>query len=389
MIATRRLLGSRRLAHSIAQPASGFDFGALTFGLNNMRTEFMWMQTFDAERGSWDEGGIVPHAPLTMEPSATVLNYGQGIFEGMKAFRQPDGGVSLFRPDMNAKRMHAGAKRMLLPQVPQEAFVKACEAVVAANSKWVPPSKNGTLYMRPMLLGTGAALGVAPSPQTTFCIYVSPVGNYFKGAPGELAPPISLQVSAEYRRAALGGAGGTKAAGNYAPSFLPSKEAKAAGFNEVLFVDAVNGTHIEEAGASNFFAVVRAEGGGAGEYELVTSPISSGTILPGVTRDSVMTIAREELVGKLSSTNLVGVGERPVAVKELAGWREGFCTGTGASITSIGSVSVPYGVAHGPAEYVADGWGEVSRTVAERLFAIQWGDSDDTRGWMHPVKGGH
>ena len=301
-VAARTRSGTSRLAHNLAAPAAGVDFDSFTFGLNNVRTEYMWVSTFSAEKGEWDEGGIVPHAPLSMEPSATILNYGQGIFEGMKAFRQPDGGVSLFRPEMNAARMREGATRMLLAVPPEELFIQACEAVVAANAKWVPPAKSGTLYLRPLLFGSGAQLGVAPSPQTTFCIYASPVGNYFKGTPGELAPPISLQVSGTFRRATEGGAGGTKAAGNYAPCFLASKLVKEAGFNEVLFVDSLTGTKIEEAGASNFFAVVPA--GRPDEFELVTTPTQCGTILPGVTRASVLEIAKEDLVGKLQMTNL-------------------------------------------------------------------------------------
>jgi branched-chain amino acid aminotransferase len=369
---------AKRNLATISPPDPTVDFESFGFGLN-VKTEWMWKQTWNAERG-WDEGAVVPHGPLELEPSSTVINYGQSIFEGMKAFRQPDGGVSLFRPEMNAARMSAGAARFLLPEVPRDAFVRACDAVVAANSHWVPPHKGGTLYMRPLLFGSGAALGVAPSPEATFCIFVSPVGNYFKGAPGERAPPISLQVSERYRRAMLGGSGGTKAAGNYAPTFMASKGAKAEGFNEVLFVDAATGEHIEEAGASNFFAVVPAAGGG---FELASPPIAQHTILPGVTRASVLQLAREELVG---THGLVGVAERPIKLAELAGWREGFCTGTGASVTAVGSVTVPAGVAGGAAEYQAAGWGEVSTAVAERLFGIQWGEADDPRGWRHAVR---
>jgi branched-chain amino acid aminotransferase len=382
----RARFGSSRLAHNLAKPAVGVDFDSFTFGLNGMRTEHMWLSTFNSETGEWAPGGIVPHAPLSMEPSATVLNYGQGIFEGMKAFRQPDGGVSLFRPQMNAARMREGAERMLLAVPPEELFIQACEAVVAANAKWVPPTKRGTLYLRPLLFGSGAQLGVAPSPQTTFCVFASPVGNYFRGKPGELAPPISLQVSGTFRRAMEGGAGGTKAAGNYAPCFLASKLTKESGFSEVLFLDSLTGTKIEEAGASNFFAVVPASR--PDEFELVTTATQCGTILPGVTRASVLQIAREELVGQLQTTNLVGVRERALDLRELAGCREAFCTGTGASVTSVGSVSVPDGVLpEGQAEYTAAPWGEVTRAVAEKLFATQWGDIEDARGWMHPVHG--
>lgn len=191
----------------------------------------------DAEAGHWAAGSVVPYGPLELEPAATVLNYGQAIFEGLKAYRQADGSIKVFRPDRNGARMVDGARRMMLPPPSVADFVGAVEQVVAANARWVPPHKTGTLYLRPLLFGSGSALGVAPSPVSTFCIYTSPVGNYFKGGVGE-SPPISLQVATTYRRAVPGGAGGAKAAGNYAPCFAPSKEAKAAGYSETLFVDA-------------------------------------------------------------------------------------------------------------------------------------------------------
>ena len=370
-----------RAASTLAPPDPNVDFESFAFGLNDVRTEWMWHATFDAASGEWSKGGLVPHGPLQLEPSATVLNYGQCIFEGLKAFRQPDGGIGIFRPDMNAARFGEGAARMLMPQVPAETFVAACEAVVAANAHWTPPHKGGTLYLRPLLFGSGAALGVAPSPQTTFCVYSSPVGNYFKGGVGE-APPITLEVSSAYRRATPGGAGSTKAAGNYAPTFVASKECKGRGHSEVLFVDALTSSVIEEAGASNFFAVLPCDGG----LELVTPPLDASTILPGVTRSSVLTLARDELVH--AGLGLTKVSERPIHLDELAKWSEAFCTGTGASIASVGQVTVPTGVGAKPAEYKTAGWGAVTKAVAQRLFAIQWGEceGEQSRGWMHAVR---
>ena len=146
-----------RAASTLAPPDPNVDFESFAFGLNDVRTEWMWHATFDAASGEWSKGGLVPHGPLQLEPSATVLNYGQCIFEGLKAFRQPDGGIGIFRPDMNAARFGEGAARMLMPQVPAETFVAACEAVVAANAHWTPPHKGGTLYLRPLLFGSGAA----------------------------------------------------------------------------------------------------------------------------------------------------------------------------------------------------------------------------------------
>jgi len=278
---------------------------------------------------------------------------------------------------MNGARRVDGAKRMLLPAPSVPAFVEAVKEVVARNARWVPPYKSGTLYLRPLLFGSGAALGVGPSPTTTFCIYTSPVGNYFKGGVGE-APPISLYVAGTYKRAVPGGAGGAKAAGNYAPCFAPSKEAKALGYSETLFVDATTNEYIEEAGASNLFAVLPVASGG---FELVTPPTDRGTILPGVTRASVLAIARAEL------GHLVSVAERPLRLAELENAKEIFCTGTGASVTAVGKVVVPTSLGADVAgrTYENPGWGEVTKAVAQRLFAIQWGDGEDTYGWMHVV----
>mmetsp|Transcript_496 Transcript_496/g.1421 ORF Transcript_496/g.1421 Transcript_496/m.1421 type:complete len:416 (-) Transcript_496:91-1338(-) len=368
-----------RLAHTsaLSPPAAGVDFDSFSFGLNGVQTDSMWVSTFNAEHGEWDVGGLVPRGPLALDPASTAINYGQSIFEGLKAFRQVDGGVKIFRPDRNAARMREGSARFLLPDLPEELFLHACDAVVAANARWVPPHKRGTLYLRPLLLGSGAALGVGPSPVTTFCVYASPVGNYFKGGVGE-APPISLQVAGQYRRAMRGGAGRTKAAGNYAPCFAASKEAKGAGFSETLFLDAAQGTFIEEAGASNFFAVVPAASGG---LELVTPPVEAGTILPGVTRASVLALARAELGHLLTA----GVAERPLALEEIEHATEVFCTGTGASISSVGSVTAPLGEDGCSAMYEMNGWGEVTKAVANKLFAIQWGDCADEHQWMREV----
>ncbi len=330
----------------------------------------MYVASFDSDVGKWSEGACVPYGKIELEPSATVLNYGQSIFEGLKAFRHADGSIKVFRPDRNANRLRDGAERMLLPPVAVDDFLAGVDAVVAANARWVPPYKAGTLYLRPILFGSGAALGVSPSLHTTFCIFSAAVGNYFKGSAAE-APTISLQVAPVYRRSMPGGVGGTKCAGNYAPCFIPSREAKAAGFSETLFVDATTSEFIEEAGASNLFAVLESGEG----LELVTPPIDRGTILPGVTRDSVLTLAREELGAELR------VSERPLRLSELSSAREIFCTGTGASLTSVAKVGLPDGGA-----YEVEGWGDVSRKLASRLFAIQWGDDEDTRGWTRDVK---
>jgi len=334
-----KLRGGGESASPPPPPKENIDWDSFGFGLNGVSTDYMWVDTIDACSSSSssdaqeeqeeeyyysknDELNLQPLKALQIHPAATVLNYGQALFEGCKAFRRNDGSLALFRPDRNAARMQLGAKRILLPPVPTDVFVHAAKRVVQANAQWVPPLNKGALYLRPLLMGTGAQLGVAPSPSSTFCIYASPVGNYFKGKGLRC---LTLRAVTEYTRAAPGGAGGIKAAGNYAPAFLPQSIVKQEGYDEALFLDAVSHSYIEEAGASNFFCYM------AHNATLVTPPLSEGTILPGVTRESIMILARDEC-------NLV-VQERPLSLQEVREYgTEAFCCGTGASIAPVGCI---------------------------------------------------
>jgi branched-chain amino acid aminotransferase len=310
-----------RASHAAADPSIEWDsFG---FSLNGVKTDFMWLDRVGDDNISFSESEIClrPLGSLELHPACTVLNYGQALFEGMKAFRRADGSIALFRPERNALRMKLGAERLCLHAVPIDTFVNAADSVVRANARWVPPFGKGALYLRPLLFGSGADLGVKPSSETTFCIYCSPVGNYFKGT----LRAIRLQAVRGYTRAAPGGSGGVKASGNYAPAFLVQREVKQRGYDEALFLDANTGEAIEEAGASNFFAVFS-------NNTIVTPCLSSGTILPGVTRSSIIKLAREECG--------CTVVEGRLGLDDLQGACEAFCCGTGASITPVGSVSV-------------------------------------------------
>jgi len=263
---------------------------------------------------------------ISLSPAATCLNYGQALFEGIKAFRRSDGTtIGIFRPEMNAKRMQDGASRFLLPPVPTDIFLKALAATIRANAEWVPPYGRGALYVRPILLGTGAGLGVGPSSEATFCIYASPVGNYFKGA---LKCIRLLAVKGFSRAAPNGGVGSIKASGNYAPAFLAQRWVRQVkGYDEVLCLDASTNEAVEEAGASNIFAYYRHNN------TLVTPCTSPSTILPGVTRSSIIEIAAAEYGCTIE--------ERPrFLLKDIAMADEAFCVGTGASVTPIGSISV-------------------------------------------------
>ena len=200
------------------------DWESFGFSLNGLRTDSMWLDKADAlsDHPSYSSSGycVVPNGLLQLDPACTVLNYGQALFEGLKAFRRADGTIALFRQEQNALRMRKGAERLLMPPVPIDTFVQAADAVVRANARWVPPLGKGALYLRPLLFGSGADLGVKPSSECTFCGYCSPVGNYFKGG----LKAISLQAVKGYSRAAPGGSGGVKASGNYAPAFLVQRE---------------------------------------------------------------------------------------------------------------------------------------------------------------------
>ena len=224
------------------------DWDSLTFSFT--ATDVMYRQVIPAG-SEWGAGDLLPFGDISISPAAGVLNYGQGIFEGMKAQRADDGSIVLFRPERNAARFSDGAKRLGMPPVPENIFIDAVESVVRENERWIPPTGRGALYVRPVLWGSGAILGVAPAPEFTFMVFVSPVGPYFKGGMN----PISLKVSDEFHRAAPGGSGGVKAIGNYAPGMMPSKMAKKEGYAEIIYLDAVEHRFVEEVGAANFFCV--------------------------------------------------------------------------------------------------------------------------------------
>jgi len=378
-VMTCRAAASRRSAKSHAAADASIDWESFGFSLNGVKTESMWLDTVDATNpnASYSDSikkCLVKNGKLLLDPACTVLNYGQALFEGMKAFRRADGSIALFRPERNAMRMKNGAERLLMPPVPIETFVNAADKVVRANAKWVPPLGKGALYLRPLLFGSGAGLGVAPSTECTFCIYCSPVGNYFKAG----LKAINLQAVKGYSRAAPGGAGGVKASGNYAPAFLVQREVKSRGYDEALFLDATSDEAIEEAGASNFFAVFP-------NNTIVTPSLSDETILPGVTRASIVELATNECKCKIVEGRLT--------IKDLRGATEAFCCGTGASITPVGSVSVttkedPLTEAE-PRVVFGETAGPITERLYNLLLKIQMGTDEDLNmrygHWVHVV----
>ncbi|MDA0715442.1 MAG: branched-chain amino acid aminotransferase [archaeon] len=336
--------------------ADDIDWDSLTFSMTP--TDFMYMTTIQGDE-PWKPGQIIPFGPIQMSPAAGVLNYGQGLFEGMKVFRTSKERIVFFRPEENARRMQRGADRLKIPPVPESIFIDAVEQVVSANQKFIPPVGRGAMYVRPLLMGSGPVLGVAPAPSYTFLVYVTPVGPYFKGG----VQAIELLISDVHHRAAPGGSGGVKAIGNYAPGMKPSKEAKAQGFAEIIYLDAKTHTYIEEVGAANYFCI---------KDNVLYTPELTGTILPGITRDSTIQLARS-----LGYT----VIETKVSVEFALAADEAFCCGTAAVISPIGSIT------HGDVKSVyGDGTpGSVTQLLYTELTNIQKELSEDPFSWLHEL----
>jgi branched-chain amino acid aminotransferase len=340
------------------EPMPDFDWDALAFSFTPTDT----MYVTKAKTGEpWKTGSLMPYGDISISPAAGVLNYGQGIFEGIKAQRTAEGKIVLFRPDCNAARCASGARRMGMPEVPEEIFVAAIQDVVRANARWVPPSGRGALYIRPMLFGNGPILGVSPAPEFTFMIYCCPVGPYFKG--GGMAS-ISLKVSDEFHRACGGGAGGVKAVGNYAPGMIPAMQAKKEGFAEIIYLDAKEHRYVEEVGAANFFCIK--------DGKLYT-PELSGSILPGVTRMTVLALAKE--LGH-------EVEECKLDISFALTADEAFCCGTAAVMTPIETIT------HGEnvGKYHGAGGGPITKKLYENLLGIQLGRLPDKNGWVKTVE---
>jgi len=267
-------------AESDTEPS--IDWDSMTFSF----TETDRMYIAKCKQGeAWQPGVMQDFQDLQLSPAAGVINYGQGLFEGMKARRAEDGRILLFRPELNARRAQEGSRRLGMAVVPEEMFLDAVHQVIHENERWIPPTGRGELYIRPLIFGSGAILGVA---QYTFLVYAVPVGPYFKGGMN----PISLKVSNEFHRAAPGGSGGVKAIGNYAPGMMPSKNAKAEGYAEIIYLDAVHHRYVEEVGAANFFCV---------KDNVLYTPELTGTILPGITRLSTIELARSLSLTRLPS----------------------------------------------------------------------------------------
>ena len=333
------------------------DFDNLTFSFTETKSMYVAKCKQNSE---WESGEIVPFGNLSLSPAATVLNYGQGLFEGMKAYRWESGKIAMFRPERNARRAAKSCNRLSMPEIPEELFLDAVKKVVRDNSDYIPNTTQGALYVRPIIFGSGEGVGVAPSTEYMFIVYVSPVGPYFKGK----LKPIKLVVTNDYHRAPLKGTGGVKAIGNYVPGMLPSGLAKKDGYAEVIYLDAAEEKYIEEVGAANFFAV---------KGKNLITPELTGSILPGVTRESVIKLARDKMG--------MEVEERRISVEEALEADEVFCAGTAAIVAPIGSINYK-----GKEHTFCDGEiGEVTNELYNYLTGIQFGKANDEFGWMAEI----
>ena len=314
------------------------------------------------EGHGWHDATVGPRGPIALDPAAAVLHYAQEIFEGLKAYRQADGSIALFRPEANARRFNASAERLAMPALPEELFIESVRQLVAADRDWFPSVEGGSLYLRPFMIATEAFLGVRPAKQYKFLVIASPAGNYFKSG----APAVSIWVS-DYTRAAPGGTGAAKCGGNYAASLVPQAEAIARGHDQVVFLDAAEHKWIEELGGMNLYFVF--------DDGTLLTPALTGTILPGITRDSLLALARDEGLTVREDRYSLDQWRDDAASGRLV---ETFACGTAAVVTPVGKVAGRDG------EFTvgSGGPGQLTQKLKNRLVAIQRGEQPDPHGWV-------
>jgi len=332
-----------------------------TLGFGDIFTDHMFTMTYKEGEG-WKDPMIKPYGPIQLDPAAMAIHYGQEIFEGLKAYKAKDGRILLFRPKDNFIRMNNSARRLCMPEVDVDFVLEALKKLILIDKDWIPSTQGTSLYIRPTMLATEPHLGVRPAKEYLFYIILGPVGAYYK----EGLNPVKIYVEDKYVRASKGGTGEAKAAGNYAASLLAAEEAKKKGFTQVLWLDAKEKRYVEEVGTMNMFFVF--------DGRVATAPLE-GSILPGVTRDSVIKLLR------LWGTE---VEERPIPIEEVieraknGSLKEAFGTGTAAVISPVGQITykgVDYIVNRGE-------MGELSQRLYKELVSIQYGDGPDPFNWV-------
>jgi branched-chain amino acid aminotransferase len=337
-------------------------------GFGQVFTDHMITMRWTKDRG-WHDGKLEPYGPFSLDPASSVFHYGQELFEGLKAYRQQSGSIVMFRPQANAARFNAGCRRMAMPELPEEMFVRALELLVSHEKDWVPEEEGKSLYLRPFMIATQRGLGVnAPSAEYLFCVISSPAASYF----GE-GKAVKVWLTEEYTRAAQGGTGHVKFGGNYASAFVAQQQAVEKGCDQVVWLDCVEHEWVEEMGSNNLYFVY-----GSGASARLITPELSGSLLPGITRDSLLKlaptlgIAAEE--GRISVTQW----RRDCASGELT---EVFGCGTAAVITAVGAVDGKSG-----GWTIGDGTqGPVTQRLKSELIGLQYGHKPDPFGWIHKV----
>jgi branched-chain amino acid aminotransferase len=338
-------------------------------GFGQVFTDHMVTLRWSAGRG-WHDGRLEPYGPFTLDPATAVFHYAQEFFEGMKAYRRDGGSIALFRPDANAARFNSSARRMAMPELPEEDFIRALELLVTQDRGWVPSGEGNSLYLRPFMIATQRGLGVnSPSSEYLFCVIASPAASYFAGG----VKPVTVWLSEDYTRAAPGGTGAVKAGGNYAAAFAAQQQAVAQGCDQVVWLDAAEHRWVEEMGGMNLFFVFD-----HGGHPQVMTPALTGTLLPGITRDSLLRLAPE--LGIKASEDRISTDQwrARCASGELT---EVFACGTAAVVTPVGRVkgaSAQWTIADGEP-------GPVTMRLREELIGIQYGRLPDPFGWMHEV----
>ena len=337
-------------------------------GFGKYYTDHMVMCEW-SEKDGWGEPHLMPYGPISLDPATAVFHYGQEIFEGMKAYRQPDGSIALFRPTANAKRFANSARRLALPEMPVELFMETVEALVKQDAGWVPSKVGESLYIRPFMIATEVGLGVRPTNKASYILIATPAGAYF-----DPSKAVSVWISTEYVRAAQGGTGEAKCGGNYAASLIAQKAAAKEGCDQVVWIDAKERKWVEEMGGMNLYFVK-----GKGADATVITPKLTGTLLPGITRDSILSVAAD--LG-------YKVGEVMLSIDD---WRDGVTSGEITEIFACGTAAVVSPV--GQAKSAMGSWvtgdgqpGSITMQIRNHLLGIQHGKIADSHNWMSAVK---
>ena len=334
-------------------------------GFGKIFTDHMVVINYKAGKG-WHDARVLARGPIPMDPATSVLHYAQEIFEGMKAYRAEDGSTTLFRPDANAQRFQRSAERMAMPQLPEDLFIESVRQLVEIDRDWIPNVDGGALYLRPFMFASEVFLGVRPADEYLFIVIASPVGPYFKGG----AAPVTIWCSQHYSRAANGGTGAAKCGGNYAASLVAQAEAIEQGCDQVVFLDAAEHRWVEELGGMNLFFLFD-------DGTMITPPLT-GTILPGITRDSLITLAREEGVDVREERYSFDQWRDDAQSGRL---REVMACGTAAVVTSVGTVKSNQGSFTIGGSQV----GALTAKLRTRLVNIQRGVGDDPHNWVQKV----